>query len=250
MASFLFQQRLPISLLLLLIPLLISPAHSLKCTSQNFTGGSTHYTNCTDLPSLNAYLHWTYESTNKTLSIAFIAPPPKSDGWVAWAINPTAAGMAGAQALLAYKAANGSMVVKTYNISSYSSVVESKVWFDVLDKKAEFSGGVIRIFAKLALPESLTTVNQVWQVGPSGKAGPEKHEFKPENLNAKGTLQLVEDAGEISPAPSPSPGASGPSGNGTRQSGRDNAGCGRTWNKGFLSFYGFLLLWGILVLGF
>lgn len=159
--------------------------------------------------------------------------------------------MVGAQALLAYKASNGSMVVKTYNISSYSSIAESKLWFDVLDKKAESSHGVIRIFAKLALPENLPTVNQVWQVGPSVVGGkPGKHEFKADNLNAKGTLQLVQDAGKLSPAPSPSPSASEPSGNGTKQSGKDTAGCGRTWNKGFLSFYGLLLILGILVLGF
>ncbi|KAL3517871.1 hypothetical protein ACH5RR_020460 [Cinchona calisaya] len=241
MASFLFQHS-PISLLLL-IPLLISPACSLKCTSQNFTG-NTHYTNCTDLPSLNAYLHYTYDPINSTLSIAFIVSPAKSEGWIAWAINPTSTGMAGAQTLLAYKASNGSIVVKTYNISSYSSIVESKLSFDVLDKKAEFSNGVMRIFARLALPETMTTVNQVWQVGSSVKDGvPAKHEFKPENLNAKGTLELVQEDGKTAPAASPS-GAENGTGNGG-QNGKDTSGCERTLNDN--GFFGFLLCFGILV---
>ncbi|KAL3531056.1 hypothetical protein ACH5RR_010378 [Cinchona calisaya] len=253
MASF-----LQYSLLLLLIPfLLISPASSLQCTSQTFTG-STQYTNCTDLPVLNSYLHWTYDPTNSTLSIAFIAPPAKSDGWIAWAINPTGTGMAGSQALLAYKASNGSMVVKTFNISSYSSIVESKLSFDVVDKKAESSNGLIRILATLALPESMTTVNQVWQVGSSLKDGfPVKHEFNPDNLNAKAQLELVNAQGQNSPAPAPgsapSPGVteSGPSPRGSAGPiASPSGGCGRALNNGFLGFYGFLLVFGTLVFGF
>lgn len=159
--------------------------------------------------------------------------------------------MAGSQALLAYKASNGSMVVKTYNVSSYSSIVESKLSFDVLDKRADFSGGVMRIFARLALPENMTAVNQVWQVGSSVKNGvPEKHAFNVDNLNAKGTLELVKAKGETSavpaPAPSPSVSASGPSPSGAKN---DTGGCGRPSNGGLLGFYVFFLVFGVF-LGF
>ena len=102
--------------------------------------------------------------------------------------------MAGAQAILAFKASNGSMVVNTYNISSYSSIVAGKLAFDVKEKRAEFSGGMMRIFATVELPEKgMTAVNQVWQVGPAVAAGgfPAKHGFQPANLAAKGRLDLL-----------------------------------------------------------
>lgn len=86
------------------------------------------------------------------------------------------------------------MVVKTYDISSYSSIMESsKLWFDVKETAAEFSGGMMRLFATLVLPEKgKTTLNHVWQVGPSVTDGfPAKHGFQPANLNSKGTFDLL-----------------------------------------------------------
>ncbi|KAM2176025.1 hypothetical protein ACFX1Q_035362 [Malus domestica] len=175
---------LPLTLLLL-----ISPALSLTCTSQTFANNKL-YSKCADLPVLSSFLHWTYDPANSTLSIAFISPPSKSDGWIAWAINPTSTGMPGSQTLLAYKKADGSMAVKTFNISSYKDILESKLSFDVWDTAAESSGGVFRLFAKLKVEKE--TVNQVWQVGPSVSDGfPAKHDFLTPNLNSKGTLSLT-----------------------------------------------------------
>ncbi|KAL2509525.1 DOMON domain-containing protein [Forsythia ovata] len=62
--------------------------------------------------------------------IAFIATPARPNGWIAWAINPTSTGMAGSQALIAFKDSKGAMTVKTYNITLYSSLTESKVWYE------------------------------------------------------------------------------------------------------------------------
>ncbi|KAF2292533.1 hypothetical protein GH714_025270 [Hevea brasiliensis] len=62
------------------------------------------------------------------------------------------------------------MTVKTYNVSSAASVVQSKLAFDVWDEQAEEDNGVMRIFAKIKVPADLAAkgvVNQVWQVGPS-----------------------------------------------------------------------------------
>lgn len=182
-----------LSVLALLISLavttLISPAHSLTCSSQSFTNNKL-YTQCADLPSLSSYLHWTYDSANSSLAVAFIAPPSKSDGWIAWAINPTGDGMAGAQTLLAYKSSDGSMAVKTFNISSYSAIVEGKLAFEVWDTAAESSDGVFRLFAKVKV--NTGQVNHVWQVGPSVSDGvPAKHAFEAPNLQAKGTLTLT-----------------------------------------------------------
>lgn len=43
---------------------------------------NTHFAECTDLPSPKSSHHRTYNSTNSTLSIAFVAPLPSSDGWI------------------------------------------------------------------------------------------------------------------------------------------------------------------------
>ncbi|KAL0436211.1 UNVERIFIED_CONTAM: cytochrome and DOMON domain-containing protein [Sesamum radiatum] len=180
------------TLFLLTAVSLFLPSHSATCTSQTFTNNKL-YAFCNDLPFLNSYLHWSYDPAQSTLSIAFIAPPARPDGWVSWAINPTSTGMVGSQALIAFRDAKGGMTVKTYNVSVYGPLTESKVWYEVKESSAEFSGGLIRLFATLVLPEKgKTTVNHVWQVGPSVTGGvPDKHEFQPANLNSKGSLDLL-----------------------------------------------------------
>ncbi|KAL8106558.1 cytochrome b561 and DOMON domain-containing protein At3g25290-like [Apium graveolens] len=181
-----------LSLLFLISLSLLSLSHSLTCTSQKFTNNKL-YQHCNDLPQLNSYLHYTYDPKKSSLSVAFVATPPKPNGWVAWAINPTATGMIGSQALIGLKNSDGSVVVKTYSIESYGPIVESKLSFDVTQKSAEFSDGVFKIFATVVLPElNGTMVNQVWQVGASVTGGvPDKHDFSPANLNSKGRLDLV-----------------------------------------------------------
>ena len=82
----------------LVLGLVVSPGESLTCASQKFK--NKVYANCTDLPYLGAYLHWTYNAYNATLSIAFLAKPPQPDGWVAWGINPSSTKMPGSQTLL------------------------------------------------------------------------------------------------------------------------------------------------------
>lgn len=101
--------------------------------------------------------------------------------------------MIGSQALIGFKKPDGSVIVKTYNISSYGPLVESKLSFEVKEKSGEFSDGVFKIFATVVLPViNGTAVNQVWQVGPSVTGGvPDKHDFQPANLNSKGSLDLV-----------------------------------------------------------
>ncbi|KAK4440974.1 cytochrome and DOMON domain-containing protein [Sesamum alatum] len=240
-------------LLIAVVALLISPATSQTCKSQTFAQRNTKFANCTDLPTLKAQLHWTYDPSarpNPTLNVAFIAPPARPEGWVAWALNPTGSGMVGAQALIAFKDTNGSAVVKTYNISSYSSIAESRISYEVLSKRAEFADGAVRIFATLALPTGGEAVNQVWQVGSSVKDGvPVKHDFSAENMQSRGTLQLVSKAAEEDTAPPPtnSNGGEAPTG---AQRGNDSGGSSRICVSG-LGLYGVLVLLGVsLFLGF
>ncbi|KAH7517624.1 hypothetical protein FEM48_Zijuj09G0084500 [Ziziphus jujuba var. spinosa] len=175
------------------LSVLISPAYSLDCTSQKFTNKKI-YANCSDLPVLSSYLHWTYNATNSSLSVAFVAHPPNPDSWVGWGINPTGTGMPGAQALVAVKQSEGSFVVKTYNLSSYKSIMPANLSFDVWDKSAEYANGTVTIFASVKVPKDAEKLNYIWQVGP----GVNKtngflivHDFKPANLASKATLSLV-----------------------------------------------------------
>ncbi|KAK1353086.1 Cytochrome b561 and DOMON domain-containing protein [Heracleum sosnowskyi] len=182
-----------LSILLLISLSLFSVSQSLTCTSQKFINNKL-YQHRNNLPQLNSYLHYTYDAKKSSLSIAFVATPPKPNGWVSWAINPTTTGMKGSQALIGFKNLDGSVVVKTYNINSYGPLVESELSFEVTQKSCEFFDEVFKIFATVVLPEmgNETTLNQVWQVGASVTGGvPDKHEFQPQNLNSKGTLDFL-----------------------------------------------------------
>ncbi|XP_023549080.1 auxin-induced in root cultures protein 12-like [Cucurbita pepo subsp. pepo] len=179
----------------------LSRAQSLTCSSQSFSNRS--FAHCDDLPHLDAFLHWTYDPKNSSLSLAFLASPPHSGGWVSWAVNPTSTGMAGAQAFVA-SVSGKAPSVRTFNISSYSSVVPSpKLSFLVWGLAAEFSDGRFTIFASVKVPPEAKSLNHVWQVGPEvdpDTGVPSVHEFKPANLNAKSVL-VFDKKGGASPAP-------------------------------------------------
>lgn len=185
---------------------LISPSLSQTCKTQKFTNNKL-FVNCSDLPTLTSYLHWSYNDTNSSLSIAFTAKPPSADGWVSWGINPIKTGMLGAQALLAYKQTNGSFIVRTYNISSYAPL-PSKISYDVWDTSVESSNGNVTIFASIKITGNMKTLNHIWQVGPSvdkANGSPAKHEMKKENMDSKGTLALAVDSTNSTISPSGSP---------------------------------------------
>ncbi|XP_068645215.1 cytochrome b561 and DOMON domain-containing protein At3g25290-like [Aristolochia californica] len=177
-------------LLLLLLcssPLLVTSA----CTSQTFSRNRV-YSLCSDLPTLSSSLHWTFDAARSFLSLAFVAPPAHPKGWIAWAVNPSGPSMIGSQALIAFKQPNGSMAVKTFNVSSYGPITPSPIDYRVSDMQAEFVGGMMMIFATLALPKGTIHINQVWQVGSAVDGSvPQKHDLSPANLAAKGTLDLM-----------------------------------------------------------
>ncbi|XP_050204380.1 auxin-induced in root cultures protein 12-like [Mercurialis annua] len=176
----------------LTVTLLISPAHSQICASQKLNT-TNQYANCSDLPTLNATLHYTYNASNSSLSIAFTAKPAKPDGWAAWGVNLNGTGMIGGQALVAMKSSSGAVIVKKFNLKSYSEILETTtLGVEVWDVSGESMNGDYVIFAKVKVPESLEKMNQIWQVGSSVSNGfPKKHEFGPSNLNSKATINLV-----------------------------------------------------------
>jgi hypothetical protein len=176
-----------------ILSLFLTTVSSLTCSTQKLTGtnGTKVYANCLDLPALNSYLHYTYDATNSSLSVVFIAAPPTLGGWISWGINPTATGMVGAQVIVAFKN-NTVMAMKTLDLKSYKIIVPGKLSFDVWDMKAEEDGGSMKLFATVKVPVNVDAVNHVWQVGatvmPGGFIAP--HDFKPPNLNSKGRLSL------------------------------------------------------------
>ncbi|KAK9933559.1 hypothetical protein M0R45_020752 [Rubus argutus] len=181
-------------LLISLLALRISPSQlATICASQKFKNNKL-YANCTDLPTLNSYLHWTYNASNSSLTVAFVAGPSKSGGWIAWAINPFGTKMRNTQALVAHTVDDGTPSVKTYVIFPHFGMVPGKFSFDIWDISAEFSDGTLKIFATVKLPEKMETVHQLWQVGPGinkTTGFPLKHDFLPANLASQGPLSLV-----------------------------------------------------------
>ncbi|QCE11405.1 cytochrome b561 and DOMON domain-containing protein At4g12980-like [Vigna unguiculata] len=198
----------PPQLLLLLFVLAASAAtpSALTCTTQRLTDSANKlFANCVDLPVLNSFLHWTHDAANASLSVAFQAAPPSPGGWVSWGINLKGVGMVGAQVLAAFKGGDrGAVTVNTLDLKSYSDIVPGKLSFDVWDMRGEEVGGVIRIFAKVKVPEKVESVNHVWQVGPSVTAGRiDRHDFKPANLNSKGILSFTGEQSNVAPAVDP-----------------------------------------------
>lgn len=210
---------LPIVLAAACFVSLISPAVSQTCSTQNIlTTQKTPFQTCLDLPVLDSYLHYTYNATNSSLSIAFVATPARPSGWVAWAINPTGTGMAGSQAFVALRSRPGvAPVVKTYNISSYNSLVEGKLAFDFWDLRTEaLTGNRVVIHTSVKVPAGEDSVNQVWQMGgnvTNGRIG--IHPFTPANLNSKAVLRFSgSDAPAFAPGGGPTtPGQAGGPGN-------------------------------------
>lgn len=207
-----------LALILLASPAAMRAAEA-ACAGEKFPAGRA-YAACEDLPSLGAALHYTYDASKSSLSVAFVAAPAGAGGWVAWGLNPTGEGMAGTQALVALKGGSSSSApaVKTYNITGYVALggASTPIAFPATDLAAdEGSGGKIRLYGKLQLHKGMKSVNQVWQVGSSVTGGaPDKHAFGPANLASKAKLVLAgsKAATATSPAsePAPAPVAGGP----------------------------------------
>ncbi|XP_004292341.1 PREDICTED: auxin-induced in root cultures protein 12 [Fragaria vesca subsp. vesca] len=191
MASF---SPLLLFLLVSLSALLISPSQAATaCPSTKFKNNKV-FANCTVLSALDSHLYYSYNASNSSLAVAFVAAPSKPGGWIAWAINPTGTKMSGAQAIVAYTKEDGIPAIKTLNITSYNILTPGKLAFDFWDTSAELASGTLTIFATVKVPEKAETVNQVWQVGPGINKTTgylEKHEFGSQNLVAYGPLSLV-----------------------------------------------------------
>ncbi|KAJ0017167.1 hypothetical protein Pint_09491 [Pistacia integerrima] len=150
------------------------------------------FDSCIDLPVLNSFIHYNYESSSGKLDVAFRRTGMTASSWIAWAINPTATGMVGSQALVAYQQADGKMKAYTSPVTQYkTSLEEGKLSFEVSDLTATFAKNEMTIFATLALGKGNTTVNQVWQEGPLSDNVPQMHSTSGGNVQSMGKLDLL-----------------------------------------------------------
>ncbi|KAH6788611.1 hypothetical protein C2S51_003617 [Perilla frutescens var. frutescens] len=173
---------------------LTSSSSSLSCHNHTFSSNRV-FTSCTDLPSLEAHLHWTYIPSLTKLSIAYRAKQvPK--GWIAWAINPTATGMIGSQALVAFRTSNGSMRVYTTAIASYNpSMLPAQISVPISNVSAEYVGNEMIIYAALGPLQNGTLVNHVWQAGSSVSSNiPQIHSTTLPHLQSTGTIDFFSNA--------------------------------------------------------
>ncbi|KAL7244371.1 hypothetical protein ACSBR1_016585 [Camellia fascicularis] len=175
-----------------LIPLfLLSSAQS--CNNYAFASNKV-FSACTDLPYLNAFLHWTYNPSSGSAQIAYRHAGITSSSWVAWAINPESRAMIGSQALVAFQKSDGSMSVYTSPVDSYKTTLQmGNLSFAVSDLSAMYSNSEIVIFATLTLPSNMTTVNQVWQDGPVSNDSPQMHDItiSGPHVRSMATLNLL-----------------------------------------------------------
>ncbi|KAK2986010.1 hypothetical protein RJ640_002866 [Escallonia rubra] len=161
-------------------------------TCSNYTFASNRvFSSCSDLPYLHAYLHWNYFPSTRKAAIAYRASQ-NYEGWIAWAINPTGAGMVGSQALVAFHNTNGSMTAYPTSITSYNpSMLPGDLSFQVSNISAEYTNNEMTIFA-LVGPLNETSVDHVWQAGSSVSNDiPQMHSISLANLQSVGYLDFL-----------------------------------------------------------
>ncbi|KAG8087885.1 hypothetical protein GUJ93_ZPchr0010g9820 [Zizania palustris] len=171
------------------------------CAAERFSDNRV-YAACSDLTRLGASVHWTYDAASSSLSVAFLAAPPSSGGWVAWGLNPTGDGMSGTQALVALPksgGSGGSYDIQTYNIQGYTLGKPGPLTYPTSDLAAEVGAdGRVRMFGTLKLQNGTGEVNQVWQVGPVASGSIVPHAMSGDNMASKGKLNLVTGASSSS----------------------------------------------------
>ncbi|KAK9663934.1 hypothetical protein RND81_14G007400 [Saponaria officinalis] len=161
------------------------------CKSFSFQNNKQFHT-CNDLPVLNSFLYWTYNTTAGTADIAFRATGVSpSTNWVAWALNPTKQGMVGAQALVALQSSSGAMRAYTSSVTTtaISTLVQSSLSFEVSGLTAMNTASDIIIFATIKPPS--TSVNQVWQVGPVSGGNPAAHNQGGANFKSMSNIDFL-----------------------------------------------------------
>ncbi|WCJ37470.1 Cytochrome b561 and DOMON domain-containing protein At5g35735 [Euphorbia peplus] len=196
-------KSLAASLLSCLVLISISHLSSAQtCTSYTFSSNQV-FQQCSDLPVLNSFLHWTYHPTNLTADIAFRKTGSSTTNWVVWSLNPSGQRMLGSQALVAFHS-SGVPTAYTTRIDSMAPAMQNQTLsFGVSNIRAEYSSsnGEMIIFATLQLDNSLISTNQVWQEGPMSGTSFGTHPMGV-NQGSVGTIDFSTGATTAGSAPS------------------------------------------------
>ncbi|CAK9133340.1 unnamed protein product [Ilex paraguariensis] len=181
--------------LCLLVSVFISSSAQ-SCSNYRFSNNNLNYSTCTDLPQLNAFLHWNYHQANHTVDIAYRHTGATSGRWIAWALNINGNGMLGAQCLVAFT--NSSSLVHAYTSpigtgsSDYgTSLAQGPLSFNVPSIRAVSTSNEMTIFATLELPSGRTSFNNVWQEGPLSGDTPAAHSTSSANENSFGRVDFA-----------------------------------------------------------
>ncbi|KAJ4719725.1 Cytochrome b561 and DOMON domain-containing protein [Melia azedarach] len=171
--------------------LLASQSSAQSCKNYAFSNNN-NYAACNDLQALNSYLHWNYDEATSTVEIAYRRAGIEPKRWVAWAINPTAKGMIGAQSLVAYRNASGILRAYTSPVTTYRTrLQEGNLSFQVPKISADFSNNEMIIFATIVLPKNMTKVNHLWQDGPVIGDHLGMHALSGDHVRSMGTVDLL-----------------------------------------------------------
>ncbi|KAK8505952.1 hypothetical protein V6N13_002609 [Hibiscus sabdariffa] len=176
---------------LVVVSFLVSSSSAQTCLSQTFPN-NMQYANCTDLPVLNSYLHWTYNQSDGTVEIAFRRTNSTSSQWSAWGINPSGPRMVGTQALVALVNSSGVAQAFTTSIDSFApSMQQTDLSFPVPSLSATFDNNEITIFAVLIIPQNLTSTSQVWQEGEVSNGQIQPHSTSGDNVQSTASINFL-----------------------------------------------------------
>lgn len=175
----------------LLMCMILSSSYAQTCSKYSFSSNRV-FKSCNDLPVLNSYIHYNYDSSSGKLEIGYRQTRVSSSQWVSWAVNPTEQGMVGSQALVAYRQPDGKIRAYTSPITQYqTALAEGNLSFDVSDLTASYANDEMIIFATLGIQNRTTTLHQVWQQGPLSGNAPTIHSTTGPNVQSMGSLNLV-----------------------------------------------------------
>ncbi|GMN36577.1 hypothetical protein TIFTF001_006133 [Ficus carica] len=185
-------------LLLCVFTTLLFPYSSAQTCRSNALTSNGQFKSCSDLPVLNSFLHWTYDSSTGTLEMAYRHTGVSASTWVAWAINPSSPSMVGSQALVATPPSGGNTArAYTSPINGYqTTLAEGNLTYNVTGLSATYQNEEMTIYGTWTLPSGMTTINQVWQAGPISGSTLSIHSTASDNLNSKGTLDLLSGASQ------------------------------------------------------
>ncbi|KAE8659401.1 Cytochrome b561 and DOMON domain-containing protein [Hibiscus syriacus] len=150
------------------------------------------YDNCNDLPTLNCFLHWTYDQAAGTLDVALRHTGTTDSTWLTWGLNPSGPRMQGTHALAAFVNSSGVAQAYTTSIDTMSPTMQSSALsFEVLILSARFENQEMMIFDVLRISESWSSTSQVWQKGQANNGRLGIHSLSGANLQSAGSVNFL-----------------------------------------------------------